>query len=152
MLGRRQCRRAGVRAPVFFLITCAAACASPDHHRACREVLEQQVVAWNRGDLDAFAAGYQRGPHTVFASAQGVQVGFEAMLARYRASYPDRAAMGRLAFSELEFADLAPDAVAARGRWQLTRARDAPWGWFVLVLRRDDGEWRIVLDYTTSGE
>ena len=36
--------------------------------RAVREVLDRQVVDWNRGDLDAFLAGYWKSPKVVFQS------------------------------------------------------------------------------------
>ncbi len=132
-----------------------AACATQtivetEAFEACKRLLHEQVDAWNRGDLDAFAAGYRRSKDTVFASANGVNIGWEAMLARYRKSYPDRATMGKLAFSELTLARLADDHVTARGRWRLTRPNDHPSGWFVLVFRRTQGHWKIALDYTTS--
>ena len=119
-------------------------------YTACRTLLETQAAAWNRGDIEAFAAGYDRTEHLVFATTDATHVGFDDMLARYRKTYPDRAAMGQLDFSELDFADLGAGHVVARGRWQLQRADDAPRGTFMLIFRERPQGWRIVLDYTTS--
>ncbi len=116
---------------------------------ACEAVLQAQVAAWNRGDLDGFAAGYHRSPHTVFTSTSGTTVGHAKMLARYRKGYPDRGAMGRLSFSGLTYEPLKEDEVLVRGIWRLTgTTKGAPYGRFVLVMRRLDGAWRVVLDYT----
>ncbi len=122
----------------------------PSGHAACRALIVAQAEAWNRGDLEAFAEGYERSDHLVFATVEGTQVGFDDMLARYRRTYPDRAAMGRLTFSGLSFSDLDPEHVAARGVWRLQRAEDEPHGTFLLVFRQRPEGWRIVLDYTTS--
>jgi hypothetical protein len=116
----------------------------------CAQVLRAQAAAWNRGDLEGFARGYAESPHTVFASTSGVSVGHRQMLERYRRRYADREAMGELSFSELRFESLDEKTVIVLGRWQLQRARDAPQGRFVLLMRPQRGQWRIVVDYTTA--
>ena len=119
---------------------------------ACRALLEEQAEAWNRGDLDAFVAGYHRSDELVFKGATSLQVGFEDMVERYRRTYPDRAAMGQLTFDELTFQALNDDTLTATGSWALARDElDDVGGRYVLALRRIDGVWRIVLDYTASG-
>ena len=76
-------------------------------HAADREaiggVLRAQQSAWNRADVDAFLDGYWHSPELTFSGSSGVARGWDGVLARYKKSYPDRAAMGHLDFSELEF-------------------------------------------------
>ncbi len=112
-------------------------------------LLAAQSDAWNAGDIEGFMAGYWRSPDLRFASGGEVTRGFDETLARYRARYPDRAAMGRLDFSDQEIIVLAGDAAIAHGRWRLERASGAVSGLYTLVLRRIDGSWRIVSDTTT---
>ena len=69
---------------------------------------------------------------------------------RYRRSYPDRAAMGRLEFSDLEITPLGPDAALVLGRWRLKREKDSPGGVFTLVARRFPEGWRIIHDHTSA--
>ena len=140
------------RTPVALvvLVSSLAGCATPPAFDACRQVLDDQAAAWNRGDLDGFTQSYARGDKTVFAGVDDVHLGFDAMVARYRKSYPTREAMGTLAFTDLVFLDLGPEHVLVRGRWHLVRAADRPAGAFAIVLRRLPEGWRIVLDYTTS--
>ena len=119
---------------------------------ACRDVLETQAEAWNRGDLDAFADGYQRSAELVFAGVSGITTGWEDMVSRYRTAYPDREAMGRLTFSDLDFEEMGPDVVNVRGAWRLFRSADEPHGRFLLVMRKFESGWKIVLDFSTSSD
>src|SRR5215475_8902 len=75
----------------------------PDTHdvdrAAINDVLKAQQAAWNRGDVDAFLVGYWQSPQLTFSGSNGVSRGWDGVLARYKKSYPDRAAMGQLDFS-----------------------------------------------------
>ena len=123
--------------------------AAASDESAIREVLARQQEAWNRGDVDAFMQGYERSEALVFTSGGVIHRGWEATLARYRKSYPDRAAMGRLRFSDLEIRLLGGSAAAVLGRWELQRAGDRPHGIFTLVFRKTSGGWKIVHDHTS---
>jgi beta-aspartyl-peptidase (threonine type) len=118
---------------------------------AVRAVLDAQVEAWNRGDLEAFMAGYWRSPDLVFQSGSTVTRGWQATLERYRKRYQSEGKeMGRLRFEELDLQPLGPDAVFIRGRWHLTmKDGSEPNGLFTLLARRIDGAWRIVHDHTS---
>jgi beta-aspartyl-peptidase (threonine type) len=132
----------------------APAAAGPPAAAAVRAVLDAQVEAWNRGDLEGFMAGYWRSPELVFCSGATVTRGWDATLERYRKRYQaEGREMGRLGFDAIEVLPLGPAAAAARGAWRL-RMRDGnePHGLFTLLLRRTDGAWRIVHDHTSSAE
>ena len=115
-----------------------------------RAVLDAQVAAWNRGDIEAFMDGYWRSPQTSFVSGDHVTRGWQTVLDHYKKSYDSREKMGTLAFSELEITPLGKDAANALGRWQLTRAKDTPHGYFTLLFRRTPQGWRIVQDHTSA--
>lgn len=115
-----------------------------------RALLDAQVAAWNRGDVEGFMQGYWKSDGTIFVGSGGVLRGWQAVLDRYHRSYPDRAAMGRLEFSQLEITPLAPDAAVILGHWQLVREKDRPGGYFTLIARRMPGGWRIIHDHTSA--
>jgi uncharacterized protein (TIGR02246 family) len=119
-----------------------------------RSVLDAQVEAWNRGDLEGFMAGYWRSPDLVFCSGATVTRGWEETLARYRKRYQSEGhEMGKLRFDAIEVIPLGEDAALARGAWHLVMADGKePHGLFTLLLRRLDGAWRIVHDHTSSAE
>ncbi|MCA9672229.1 MAG: nuclear transport factor 2 family protein [Myxococcales bacterium] len=149
---------AAVAAAAVLAVLAAGCCPPPStlpaRIAACRRVLLEQQAAWNRGDIDAFARGYLRSPRLVFASKSHLSLGYQGMLARYRKRYPDRAAMGRLAFSSLRFVPVDGETISVHGRWQLHREREARTrerlgGAFVLIMRRVGSTWRVAIDYTT---
>ena len=115
-----------------------------------RAVLDAQVEAWNRADLDAFMGGYWKSDKTEFVGSSGVQRGWQAVLDRYRKGYPDKRAMGTLTFSNLEITRLGPQAALVLGEWRLQRESDHPEGVFTLVFRKFPEGWRIIHDHTSA--
>lgn len=115
-----------------------------------RAVLETQEAAWNRGDIDAFMKYYWRSQKTLFIGANGVTRGWQAVLDRYHRAYPDRKAMGRLTFSNIEVQQDCPRAAVVIGEYHLQREKDNPSGVFTLNFRKFPEGWRIVVDHTTA--
>ncbi|HEY0322750.1 MAG TPA: nuclear transport factor 2 family protein [Pyrinomonadaceae bacterium] len=115
-----------------------------------RAVMDAQVAAWNRGDIEGFMRGYAQSPDTIFVSGDTVTRGWQTVLDRYKKGYDSREKMGQLTFSELEIMPVGKDAAVVLGRWQLQRAGDTPHGRFTLIFRRTRAGWRIVHDHTSS--
>jgi ketosteroid isomerase-like protein len=125
--------------------------ASPrEIENAIRAVLDAQVAAWNRGDIDAFMEGYSKSPSTRFASGGTVTRGWDVVYKRYKTNYDTRAKMGTLSFTELETTPLSATRALVFGRFTLTRETDTPTGLFTLLFERTDLGWRIVADHTSS--
>jgi ketosteroid isomerase-like protein len=116
---------------------------------AIRAVLDAQVAAWNRGDIEGYMDGYDRSPHIVFISGDRVTRGWKTVLERYKRSYDTREKMGVLTFSDVEITILRKDAALVFGRWQL-RAKDEPHGRFTLLFKKTKTGWRIVHDHTSN--
>ena len=115
-----------------------------------RALLVDQTAAWNRGDIDGFMAGYWKSDETEFVSAEGISRGWQALLDRYKRSYPDRKAMGLLSFANLEIRVECPNSAYAVGEYHLQREKDHPAGIFTLNLRKFPEGWRVVVDHTTA--
>jgi ketosteroid isomerase-like protein len=119
---------------------------------AIRAVLDQQARDWNEGSIERFMQGYAKRDDLRFASGGEVQRGWQPVFDRYLKKYGDRAAMGRLTFSDVEVTMLSTDAALVLGRWRLQRERDEPSGLFTLVFRKQPEGWRIVHDHTSAAE
>jgi uncharacterized protein (TIGR02246 family) len=117
-----------------------------------RTLLKNSEEAWNRGDLVAFASVYEDSPDTTFIGREVTRGGTQAILERYRRTYPNRDAMGKLVFSEIEIRMLAPDVALATGKFELKRTAAAGGdtsGRFTLVLRRSSAGWKIIHDHSS---
>jgi uncharacterized protein (TIGR02246 family) len=115
------------------------------------KVLIAQENAWNKGDLTAFASGYKDAPDTLFITHQ-VSRGFAGMVDEYKHDYPTRAAMGTLAFSELEVRPLDETYAVVIGKYHLERGKKDGGnaeGIFSLVFEKTDNGWKIIIDHTT---
>ena len=117
---------------------------------AVLDVLDAQVEAWNEGDIEGFMAEYLRSEELRFTSGSEVRRGWRHTLERYRETYPDRAAMGSLAFEDLDVRVLSEHAAMVFGRFRLTRESDEPTGLFTLLVERHGEQWLIVADHTSS--
>ena len=121
-----------------------------EDEKAIRAVLEAQDAAWNRGDIEGFMEGYDRSPDLVFTSGGKIRRGFDVTLERYKKTYANDDAMGKLSFSDLEITGVGPDAAVVLGRWKLTDTPKAGGGVFTLVMVRREAGWRIIHDHTSS--
>ena len=116
---------------------------------AIRHVLQAQVVAWNKGDIDRFMAAYAHSAETTFVSGDEVTRGWQTVRDRYAKKYHGREAMGQLTFSGLTILPISDDAAMVLGSWRLKRQSDSPHGKFTLLFRKLPEGWRIVLDHTS---
>lgn len=126
---------------------------------AVTDLLVEQSAAWNRGDLEAFCAVYAE--DAVFVTPKGLTQGRQAVLERYRTSYPTLAAMGTLSLEPVELreawgfepnplGDAQPSRVhgiSLVARWKLVKADGTEAsGLTLLVFHRQAGRWMIVQD------
>lgn len=114
-----------------------------------RKVMDAQVTAWNKGDIEGFMQGYWNSPQMTFVSGDNVTKGWQPTLERYKKSYDSKAKMGELSFSDLEITVTGKDSAVVLGRFTLIREKDKPTGMFTLNFRKFKEGWRIILDHTS---
>ena len=115
------------------------------------KVLLAQEAAWNRGDIEGFAASYKNAPDILFIGSH-ISHGHDELLNDYRKNYPNREAMGNLGFSELEVLPLDEKFAVVVGKYHLDRTKKAGGnadGIFSLVFEKTEAGWKIVVDHTT---
>jgi ketosteroid isomerase-like protein len=116
-----------------------------------RDVLDRQVQAWNRRDLEGFMQGYWQSPDLTFYSGGTVVSGWESTLDRYRKRYQSEGnEMGTLDFSELRIELLGPSAAFVRGRFHLKMTSGEQSGIFTLTFRKFADGWKIIHDHTST--
>lgn len=119
---------------------------------AVKKVLDDQVKAWNREDLDEFVKGYLNSPDITFVG-KTVSRGHQGVLDRYRANYGDKQRMGTLRFDEVEVKMLGNDHALILGKFALDRtaAGGGPAsGRYSLVARKTKDGWKLIHDHTSD--
>lgn len=112
--------------------------------------IRSQEDAWNRGDLASLIDAYWDDPRVRYASGDEVIHGIADIERRFVEAYPDREAMGRLAFHELECSVVGADEALVFGRWRMDRHGSVDTGLLTVHCRIHDGRWCIVSDHTSS--
>lgn len=116
-----------------------------------RHVLDFQVEAWNRHDLEGFMGGYWHSPDLTFYSGNTVVAGWEETLGRYRKRYQGAGnEMGHLEFTSVKVELLGPTAAFVRGRFTLKMTNSEATGLFTLTFRKFADGWKIIHDHTSS--
>ena len=115
-----------------------------------RTVLDDSEAGWNSGNIKRYMECYQKSEKMRFAGNGSFTFGWENTLKRYQKSYPDKAAMGKLLFSDVDITLLSPDAAYVFGRWTLTYPDRKRTGLYTLVMRKFKEGWRIIHDHSSS--
>jgi len=129
----------------------AAPASEPESVREIRAVLDRQVEAWNRRDLEGFMAGYWNSPDLTFYSGGTVVSGWSPTLERYRNRYQGEGReMGKLNFTDLRIEMLGPASAFVRGRFHLKMTGGEQQGLFTLTFRKLPEGWKIIHDHTST--
>ncbi len=114
-------------------------------------VIEAQAVAWNKGDLDGYMAGYAKIDQLIFTSGGKIRRGYQATHDAFITKYAqDKSKMGTLTFEVVEVQAVGADGAIVLGRWNLTGSPSDGGGVFSVILERRPEGWRIVHDHTSS--
>ena len=121
---------------------------------AVRKLLDDQVAAWNRHDLEGFMTGYWKSPELTFFSGGAETHGWQATLERYRQRYQSEGReMGKLDFAELRIEPLGARAALVRGHYHLVMQDGKELGGvFTLIVRQLPEGWKIVHDHTSTAQ
>lgn len=113
-------------------------------------LLDNQIAAWNRGDLPSYMDGYARTPDLVFTSGGDIRRGWQEALNHYQARYAvDTRTMGTLSFEVESIDPVGADGAVVLGHWGLTNSAHPGRGVFTLVFERRREGWRIIHDHTS---
>jgi ketosteroid isomerase-like protein len=118
------------------------------NRQAIIKLMDDQRMAWNRGDIDGFMQGYWKSDSLMFVG-KNTTYGWQNTLNNYKKGYPDKAAMGILTFDIMKVDVLDATNAFVFGAWHLKREKDAPGGYYTLWFKKIGGKWLIVCDHTS---
>ena len=116
---------------------------------AIRQLLDDQVKAWNQGNLESFMQGYWKNDSLMFIGKSGINWGWQKTLENYKRGYPDTTAMGKLSFDIIVMKKLSPEYFYVVGKWMLKRSIGDLSGHYNLLFRKINGSWLIIADHSS---
>jgi len=138
----------------FLLLTCSffamsLSIAQSADEKFIRNAMNEQLNAWNAGDINRFMQTYWQSDSLMFIGKSGVTYGWEDTRNNYLKGYPDTAAMGKLDFKILEVKRLSVLYFFIVGKWHLTRSVGDVGGHFTLLFKKVKDKWVIVADHSS---
>jgi uncharacterized protein (TIGR02246 family) len=113
-------------------------------------MMENSARAWNRGDVDAFVSDYDPAMTTTFVGSKGVLRGAAAIRSSYAPRFAPGGVRDSLSFENVEVDILSSYAAHVLAYYRLTRGgMTTARGPTSLVMRKEQGRWRIVHDHSS---
>ncbi|WP_203255983.1 YybH family protein [Hyunsoonleella ulvae] len=117
--------------------------------KAINKVLKKQRIAWSNNDIEGYMEGYWKSDSLAFYGNKGVTYGWENTLDHYLTYYPTAAYTGKLSFKINAVNNIAPDAYYVLGEYHIKREVGNADGFFMLVFKKINGDWKIIADTST---
>lgn len=138
---------------IFIFVLVFSACASAPVDRESiegeiRSALENQVSSWNEGKLEGYMKYYLDSPELTFHSGKEKLTGWDRLDSMYREKYSGDQ-RGILEFMETRIGVLSGESAYVTGRWSVQLQDTLKYGRFTLIMKKIEGEWRIVHDHSS---
>lgn len=112
------------------------------------KVMDNQVKAWNNGNMEGYMYGYWNSDSLRFVAKAGVQYGWNLTLDMYKKNYNDKEGMGKLSLKAEALEFMNKNVVFMIGRWQVEGKKNAG-GHYTQIWKKIKGKWLITVDHTS---
>jgi len=92
---------------------------------------------------------YWQNDSLMFIGKDGVTWGWKNTLEHYKKGYPDKETMGQLSFEIILVKKLSKEYFFVVGKWMLKRNAGDVNGHYNLLVKRLNGEWKIIADHSS---
>ena len=133
---------------IFFCSISTSNAQSADE-KTIRNAMNEQLAAWNAGDINRFMGTYWQNDSLMFIGKSGVTYGWQATKESYLKGYPDTAAMGKLDFNIIQVKRLSVLYFHVVGKWHLKRTAGDLSGHFTLLFKKVKNKWVIISDHSS---
>lgn len=113
-----------------------------------RAVINEQVAAWNAGDMHRYMNTYWRNDSLMFIGKE-IEVGWDLVSKNYRQFYPDAASMGKLEFEIVNLKKLSKFYYSVVGKWHLKWSTKEQRGTSTLLFKKVKNKWVITQDHSS---
>lgn len=134
---------------ILALISCDKSPNVKQDTEAIKAMMHQQAKDWSAGHLEKFMSGYWQSDELKFIGSKGLTYGWQQTLDNYKKSYPSKDYTGTLKFDIMEISPLEQQHYHVIGSYHLKRSVGDANGIFSLILKKIDGEWKIIIDHSS---
>jgi ketosteroid isomerase-like protein len=134
---------------LFIILISVSSSAQSTDEQMIKDAMNEQLIAWNAGDIDRFMETYWHNDSLMFIGKNGPTYGWEKTKANYKKGYPDTAAMGKLNFEIINMKRLSVMYYSVVGKWHLKRSIGDVGGAFTLLFKKIKKKWVIVQDHSS---
>ena len=135
---------------LFFATTCIFSQNSREEdEQAIRSVMSMQQDAWNNYDLEGFMQGYWKSDSLKFYGSGGITKGWQQTLDNYKKGYPTKEHVGELTFTLKAISPIEENSYYVMGQYHLKRSVGDAQGEFLIILKKIDGQWKIIADMSS---
>jgi len=121
-----------------------------DAVQAVQQALDEQVQAWNNGDLEQVMAYYWNSPEMLWISKAGMERGHQGVLEMCQADFAAPGQMGSYAYEPLHIEQLSPQAVFYVFKWETRLNGKRMMGGVSSQLWKNiDGNWVITSEHAS---
>jgi ketosteroid isomerase-like protein len=114
-----------------------------------KAAMNEQLIAWNAGDIDRYMETYWHSDSLMFIGKSGPTYGWDKTKANYKKGYPDTATMGKLDFEIINMKRLSEQYYSVVGKWHLARTKGDIAGAFTLIFKKIKKKWLIIQDHSS---
>jgi ketosteroid isomerase-like protein len=114
-----------------------------------KDAMNEQLNAWNAGNIDRYMETYWHSDSLMFIGKSGPTYGWEKTKANYKKGYPDTATMGKLDFEIINMKRLSVMYYSVVGKWHLKRSIGDVGGAFTLLFKKIRKKWVIIQDHSS---
>ncbi|WP_235841620.1 DUF4440 domain-containing protein [Confluentibacter sediminis] len=109
-------------------------------------VLKAQRLAWSDDDMEGFMEAYWKSDSLKFYGPNGITQGWDNTFEKYRRSYPDKDHTGILSFKINDVSKISENNYYVLGEYHLKRNVGNADGFFMLLFRKIETDWKIIVD------
>src|SRR5690606_29326666 len=115
-----------------------------------RNALDNQVTAWNHGDLEAAMDLYWESPEMLWISRNGTEQGWQQVLEMFQNDFTDRSKMGVYTYEPLHIEQVGPETVYYVYRWKIDlQGKKLMGGVSSQLWKKVNGRWVITSEHAS---
>jgi hypothetical protein len=123
---------------------------SGDPQSQVKVALDEQVRAWNSGELEKAMAYYWNSTDMLWINRAGVSKGYQPVLEDYLKSYTDRSQMGTYSYTPLHIQTLSPELVYFVFKWKIEVKDKKPMGGVSSqIWKKINKSWVVVSEHAS---